>query len=242
MNITGFTDIGLKYEVNQDCYRAGRINDSLYWLVLCDGMGGLAFGERASRLVAETVGKILSNGLSGISNSTGLGDLITGALKTANLELLKAQQNISGNVMMGTTAVVCVARNREAVIGHCGDSRAYLLQKKVLTQITKDHSVVQELLDSGKITEQQAMSHPNKNIITNALGVERGLKVDIDHVHLRKGDMILMCTDGLSNILTTEEMSDILQDCEFYSSAEALVKRALEEGAYDNVTAMVLRS
>ena len=242
MNITGFTDIGLKYEVNQDCYRAGRINDSLYWLVLCDGMGGLAFGERASRLVAETVGKILSNGLSGISNITELGDFITGALKTANLELLKAQQNISGNVMMGTTAVVCVARNREAVIGHCGDSRAYLLQKKVLTQITKDHSVVQELLDSGKITEQQAMNHPNKNIITNALGVERGLKVDIDHVHLRKGDMILMCTDGLSNILTTEEMSDILQDSEFYSSAEALVKRALEEGAYDNVTAMVLRS
>lgn len=242
MNITGFTDIGLKYEVNQDCYRAGRVNESLYWLVLCDGMGGLAFGERASRLVAETVGRILSSELSGISSSAELGDIITGALKSANQELLKEQQNLKGNVMMGTTAVVCVARNRDAVIGHCGDSRAYLLQRKVLTQITKDHSVVQELLDSGKITEQQALNHPNRNIITNALGVERGLKVDIDHVHLRKGDMILMCTDGLSNILTTEEMSDVLLNSEFFSSAEALVKRALEEGAYDNVTAMVFRS
>ena len=242
MNITGFTDIGLKYEVNQDCYRAGRVNDSLYWLVLCDGMGGLAFGERASRIVAETVGKIMSTGLSGISSSAELGDFITGALRKANQELLKEQRNFSGNVMMGTTAVVCVARNREAVIGHCGDSRAYLLQRKVLTQITKDHSVVQEPLDSGKITEEQAMSHPNKNIITNALGVERGLKVDIDQVHLRKGDMILLCTDGLSNILSAEEISDILQNSEFFSSAEALVKRALDEGAYDNVTAMVFKS
>jgi len=241
MNITGFTDIGLKYEVNQDCYSAGRINESLYWLVLCDGMGGLAYGERASRIVTQTVSGIMRSGLSGIGSSAALGQFITNALRTANSDLLAAQQNVNEDIMMGTTAVVAVVRGRDAVIGHCGDSRAYHLQKGVLSQITKDHSVVQELLDSGKITPEQAVVHPNRNIITSALGVERGLKIDIDQVRLRKGDMIMLCSDGLSNILTSEQMCGILTQSDFFSSAEILVKRALENGAYDNITSLVLR-
>ena len=100
---------------------------------------------------------------------------------------------------------------------------------------------MQDLLDSGKITVEQAMNHPNKNIITNALGVERGLKIDIDTVRLRKGDMLMLCSDGLSNILTSDVMCGILSDTDFYSSAEELVRRALEEGAYDNTTALVLK-
>ncbi|MBQ2085220.1 MAG: serine/threonine-protein phosphatase [Oscillospiraceae bacterium] len=241
MNVTGFTDIGLKYEVNQDCYLAGRINDSLYWMILCDGMGGLAFGERASRIVSETVCEILRDNLSGINSTSEISDLITYTLKKANARLLEESRALQGDIMMGTTAVLAVVRNREAVIGHCGDSRAYHYQKNSLTQLTKDHSVVQGLLDSGKITLEQAMNHPNKNIITNALGVERGLRIDIDTARLKKGDMIMLCSDGLSNILTSDEMCRILSDTDFYESAERLVRRALEEGAYDNTTAVVLK-
>lgn len=241
MNVTGFTDIGLKYEVNQDCYLAGRINDSLYWMILCDGMGGLAYGERASRIVSETVCEILRDNLSGMNSIADISELITYALRKANSRLLDESHSLQGDIMMGTTAVLAVVRNREAVIAHCGDSRAYHFQRNTLTQITRDHSIVQDLLDSGKITVEQAMNHPNKNIITNALGVERGLKIDIDTVRLRKGDMLMLCSDGLSNILTSDVMCGILSDTDFYSSAEELVRRALEEGAYDNTTALVLK-
>lgn len=242
MNITGVTDIGIKYEVNQDCYRAGRQNDSLYWMVLCDGMGGLAYGERASRIVAETIGGMMRDGLSGVCSLEELDNFVLNAVRTANSELLKAQRKLDSDVMMGTTVVLCVVRNRDAVIAHCGDSRAYHLQKDSLTLVTKDHSVVQELLDSGKITEEQALKHPNRNIITSALGVERGLKVDVDHVQMKKGDMIMMCSDGLSNILSPIEISQTLRESDFFFTAENLVKRALEEGAYDNITAVVLRA
>ncbi len=242
MYITGFTDIGLKYEVNQDCYRAGRINDGLYWMVLCDGMGGLAFGERASRSVCETVCERVKRDLSGVNSTDELSDFIVTTLKEANVRLIMEQSSLPKDVMMGTTAVFAVVRNREAVIGHCGDSRAYHLQKKVLTQITKDHSVVQDLVDSGKITVEQAMKHPNKNIITSALGVDYSLRVDVDTVHMRKGDMLMLCSDGLSNILSSDEICRILNSSDFFSSAETLVKKALEEGAYDNTTALVLKA
>jgi protein phosphatase len=241
MNVTGFTDIGLKYEVNQDCYLAGRINDSLYWMILCDGMGGLAYGERASRIVSEETCAILRDNLSGMNSTSDISELVTYALKKANSRLLDEARSLQGDIMMGTTVVLAVVRNREAVIAHCGDSRAYHYQRNSLTLITKDHSIVQDLLDSGKITEEQAMNHPNKNIITNALGVERGLKIDIDTVRLKKGDLIMLCSDGLSNILTSDEMCGILSDADFFESAERLVKRALEEGAYDNTTALVLK-
>ena len=241
MYITGFTDIGLKYEVNQDCYRAGRINDSLFWMILCDGMGGLSYGERASRSVCDSVCEIMRDSLSGIGSTSELTDFVSYSLKEANRRLLSEEKSVFGDVMMGTTAVVTVVRNRDAVIGHCGDSRAYHYSKKVLTQVTRDHSVVQDLLDSGKITLQQALSHPNRNIITNALGVDDHLRVDIDTVRLRKGDMILMCSDGLSNILMPEKICDILSGSEFFASAETLVKAALEDGAYDNTTAVVFK-
>ena len=242
MYITGFTDIGLKYEVNQDCYCAGRINDSLFWMILCDGMGGLAFGERASRSVCESVCEIMRDGLSGINSTSELSDFIVYALKEANRKLIEEQRALPGDTVMGTTAVAAVVRNRDAVIGHCGDSRAYHLQKRSLTQITRDHSVVQDLVDSGKITLEQAMIHPNRNIITNALGVDESLRVDINTVHMRKGDMILLCSDGLSNILAPEEISDILSGSDFFATAEKLVRTALEEGAYDNITALVFKA
>ena len=242
MYITGFTDIGLKYEVNQDCYRAGRINDSLFWMILCDGMGGLAFGERASRSVCDSVCETMRDGLSGINSTSELSDFIIYALKEANRKLIEEQRTLPGDTVMGTTAVAAVVRNRDAVIGHCGDSRAYHLQKKALTQITRDHSVVQDLVDSGKITLEQAMIHPNRNIITNALGVDESLRVDIDTIHMRKGDIILLCSDGLSNILAPEEISDILSGSDFFATAEKLVRTALEEGAYDNITALVFKA
>ncbi|MEG1757641.1 MAG: serine/threonine-protein phosphatase, partial [Oscillospiraceae bacterium] len=120
-----------------------------------------------------------------------------------------------------------------------GDSRAYIVGRKI-KQVTHDHSVVQELLDSKKITSEQARNHPNKNIITSALGVEDSIRVDYNEQHISKGDSLLICTDGLSNMITDEDIMQVVQECDFYKTADILVKMAREAGGYDNITAVLL--
>ncbi|MBR5501604.1 MAG: serine/threonine-protein phosphatase, partial [Oscillospiraceae bacterium] len=107
---------------------------------------------------------------------------------------------------------------------------------------TRDHSVVQELLDAGRLTEEQAMHHPNKNIITSALGVDTDAKIDIDTLRLQKGDILLLCSDGLSNMVSDSEMERLLRDTEFYSAARVLVDNAVQAGGFDNITAVLLQA
>ena len=241
MIISGCTDIGCRYEENQDCYRAGKLGENLFWLLICDGMGGLALGGKASRLAASFIGERLQKELVDLADVADISAYLTELIARCNKEVRK-QGMLLAEGSMGTTVVVAVVRGQDAVIAHCGDSRAYHLQKRQFRRVTRDHSVVQELLDAGRLTEEQAMHHPNKNIITSALGVDTDAKIDIDTLRLQKGDILLLCSDGLSNMVSDGEMEQLLRDTEFYSAARVLVDNAVQAGGFDNITAVLLQA
>ena len=240
MKVTAYTDIGCRHETNQDCYKAGRLSDDTYWVVLCDGMGGVAAGGEASIIAVNYLEEAICESLLDIVSLNDIKDFMIDTIKRCNNVVYTLSRDKDDKITMGTTVVMAIVRNGLAQIVHAGDSRAYHITKKVIKQITHDHSVVQNLLDSKKITEQQARNHPNKNIITSAIGVEATIMLDFNEVKLRKGEMLLICTDGLSNMVSDEDIHEMVKTSDFYKSAETLVKRAVSEGGFDNITAVVL--
>jgi serine/threonine protein phosphatase PrpC len=239
MRITASTDVGLRSEQNQDCYKAGRLGDDSYWIVLCDGMGGVTSGGEASYVCVSYLSQAFSDTLIDLASPVEVQRFMLDAVVKCNEILYNLSSEDDGRIMMGTTVVMACIRNSFVQIVHAGDSRAYHISKRNMNQLTVDHSVVQELLDSGKITEQQAKSHPNKNIITRALGVEKKIVPDYNEIKLSKGDILLLCTDGLTNMVEDSEILSIIRSSEFFRSADNLVKRAVELGGMDNVTAVV---
>lgn len=241
MVISGCTDIGCRYEENQDCYRAGKLGENLFWLLLCDGMGGLALGGKASRMAASFMGDRLQKDLVDLADINDISAYLSSLIARCNSEIFEYGKRIPDG-SMGTTVVAAVVRGQDAVIAHCGDSRAYHLQKRQFRRVTRDHSIVQELVDAGRLTEEQAMHHPNKNIITSALGVDAEAKVDIDTLRLQKGDILLLCSDGLSNMLPDSLMEQTLRDTDFYAAASTLTNMAVQAGGFDNITAVLLQA
>ena len=141
---------------------------------------------------------------------------------------------------MGTTAVCALVRGGKAYLSHAGDSRAYLCRGGKLTQLTHDHSYVQELVDCGTITEEEAEHHPQKNIITRALGVDYRLEPEVTSVQLQAKDLLLLCSDGLTNMVPVEQMEQLLAQGPFYDLPDRLVDAANENGGSDNITALLL--
>ena len=141
---------------------------------------------------------------------------------------------------MGTTAVCALVRGGKAYLSHAGDSRAYLYRDGKLAQLTHDHSYVQELVDCGTITQEQAEHHPQKNIITRALGVDYRLEPEFTTVALQAGDVLLLCTDGLTNAVPTEQLEQLLRSGSFYDLPDVLIRTANENGGPDNITALLV--
>ena len=141
---------------------------------------------------------------------------------------------------MGTTVVCAVIRGGQAFIAHAGDSRAYLFSADGLQQVTTDHSMVQDLLESGKITPDEAKHHPNKNIITRAIGVDSAIKIDFDQIDFSDGQVLLLCTDGLSNYVDNDEMVSAISDGQYYAYADRLVQQANKNGGGDNITVVAI--
>ena len=140
---------------------------------------------------------------------------------------------------MGTAAVAVVVAGRLACIAHVGDSRAYLIHADTITQITRDHSVVQEMVEAGQITQEEARAHPNKNVITRALGIVPEIVMDYSEVPLERGDALILCTDGLSNQLEADEIKNIVKDG-VEDACARLITQANARGGYDNITVVVL--
>ena len=241
MRITAGTDVGMRHEQNQDCYKMGRLGDDTYWMALCDGMGGVSSGGEASFIAVNYIEQAIDEALIDLSGEEKVKEFMLASVRRCNSAIYELTNSEDVSLTMGTTVVAAVIRNSVAQIVHAGDSRAYLVSKKGITQLTTDHSVVQELLESGKISEQQARNHPNKNIITSALGTEAEIRIDYNEVKLAKGDVLLLCTDGLSNMVDDSEIARIIKESSFYRGAENLVKRAVELGGFDNVTALLFR-
>ena len=242
MQIIGKTDVGRERTQNEDCFDFAMPGDELGWAVVCDGMGGAAGGERASRLATDTVMNELMKCHKKCAGDTDLRKAMNMALKKANAAVFKAAGREPDYAGMGTTLVMAAMNKRVLHISAVGDSRIYSFCSGVLNQLTRDHSLVQDMVELGHITKEQARIHPERNIITRAIGISEQVEEDYRFVTLRPGDTILLCTDGLSGYVTDDEIASIMLKYRFENICERLIECANAHGGGDNITAVLMRS
>lgn len=243
MQVFGKSDIGLKRKSNQDCFYYAKVGESALWAVVCDGMGGVNGGDVASNLAVKSIKESLSNGiweeLGEIQNSD-IKKMLKNALKKANLEIFTNAQDSKDLAGMGTTAVLVAVTEDKIHVAHVGDSRAYLVRQGKIKQLTIDHSMVQEMIDEGEITHEEAKMHPNKNIITRALGISKDVDVDYSMKTKKPGDSIIICTDGLTNYLDQKEILEYFKSEKGEALVDGLISAANERGGADNITVVTL--
>lgn len=240
MRIVAKTDKGNIRDSNQDAYACGEFSDEVVWAVVCDGMGGAAGGNIASSLAVKVISDKINASYRENMRDSSIKNMLDSALTAANIEVYdfaEAQPDLKG---MGTTVVCAVVRDNQAYIAHVGDSRAYLINSDKINQITTDHSMVQDLLSMGKITEEEAQNHPNKNIITRAVGVNKSIEIDFEQIDMNDDDFLLLCTDGLSNYVTNDDIVDLTSDKKHYAFADRLVQKANANGGGDNITVVIV--
>lgn len=230
------TDIGRVREINEDAFSVRQINKNCYLMIVADGMGGHNAGETASSTACSIITDRLTAELTDSSFSMDKVFMaMEESIKSANKTLYSNQLTDSNLSGMGTTVVATVVLENKAYICNVGDSRLYYITDCV-KQITKDHSYVQDLVDKGLITSEEAEGHPNKNIITRAVGTDIDVDVDCFTLDCERGSKILMCTDGLSNFVSEKDMLSILNS---YTPSEAnkkLIEMANNNGGKDNIT------
>ena len=210
MLVYGNTDVGLVREINEDAFTYSKISDCLAFAIVCDGMGGYEGGEIAAQKAIEIISDSFSKSLKeGIKNSS-IRYLIESAITTANDVIYNIANKTEKLSNMGTTLVLAVINNDTLHIAHIGDSRAYLFRDSQLHRLTVDHSVVQTLLDQGELTEDEAKNHPNKNIITKALGTKKDISADFSEVFLQENDVLLLCSDGLTSFATENDIIETI--------------------------------
>ncbi len=242
MEVYSRTDRGIVRSSNQDYCKTGSLPDGSVWAVVCDGMGGANGGSTASRIAVETIAEQLKELYNIKKYHDDVEGLIKEAIAIANQRVYDMSLNIYSLSGMGTTVVTVLMRDGFAHIVHAGDSRAYLYENGSVRQITKDHSMVQELVDLGRITPEEARDHPNKNIITRALGTRTNLRTDYNKVPFGKESVLLICTDGLSNYLTEDDIADFINENKGMELVERLVEQAKSMGGGDNITVAVIES
>ena len=239
MKIFSKTDKGRVRSDNQDAYIAGRISDNAVFAVVCDGMGGANAGNVASENAVRHISEYIIRSYRDSMDISELEKTVRNAVTSANIELFDmsaSEQSLSG---MGTTAIIALIKDGESVIANVGDSRIYLVNENI-KQLTRDHSVVQSLIESGKITPEDAKYHPRKNVITRAIGAEGSVTADSSVIRLNRGDSLLLCTDGLSNYLDDNEILSVFKNTDISAVPEALVEKANLNGGGDNITVVTL--
>ncbi len=241
----GCTDVGRTRPMNEDGYYISEYSqevDALY-AVVADGMGGHQAGEVASAMAIQYISEHINNGFTADMTMADIKDLLVSVLKQANSAVYQRSAGEPACQGMGTTITLCFLLGDQGLVAHVGDSRAYMLRKGTLHQITTDHSLVQELLQKGQITAEEAVNHPQKNVITRALGTDAGVEIDLYEFAVQPEDMLLLCTDGLSNMLQVDELVAALaefQGCSLERLTEQLVQKANAKGGVDNITAVLL--
>lgn len=241
MEIGVCSDVGRIREVNQDSYYYSE--DSKFPLyVVADGMGGHNAGEIASSMAIEAIKETFIQKKDALENNRiEIPLFINEVLVKANENVLNQAVRVEAYKGMGTTTTMLYLHENIAYIGHLGDSRAYLLSDDRIIQLTQDHSLVAELVRKGSISEEEAANHPQKNIITRALGTQKEVKIDILTRDVKKNDFILLCTDGLTNMVSEEKMKEtILMSDSVQEACERLIDLANESGGLDNTTVMII--
>jgi len=241
------TDVGMKREHNEDSF---LVNEDLGLYVVCDGMGGHAGGETASRLAVQTIEReLLSARLRADDPFAGDAPLentpLAGALReavegacAAVFRTSRANPELAG---MGTTCISLLLKGSHALIGHVGDSRAYLVRDGGVHQLSEDHSLVNEQVRAGLLTEEEARHSRLKNIITRSVGFEEDVLVDVIGLETKAGDQFLLCSDGLSNLMMNEEIRDVILQSDLETVPEKLIRLANERGGDDNITVIAVQ-
>lgn len=236
----GETHKGMVRPSNQDSFAIKSLEDGAVLAVVCDGMGGQAGGNIASRNAVNIITQHVSSNYRPSYDGNSIRNTMLSAVAAANalvFDMAKKKEELAG---MGTTVVACLVKNGCAHILHAGDSRAYHISGGNINLVTRDHSVVQMMLDKGEITPEEAREHPQKHFITRALGVNATLDTDYAEISLTEGQTILICTDGLTNHLQEAELLQTLQTAEQNLAPQRLINKANDHGGKDNITAVVL--
>ena len=234
------TDIGKARELNQDYYYISQDTDEPKIFILADGMGGYKGGEIASKLATESATKyIKSNFADIVKEKEEILKLIKNAVEYANMVVYEKSKDDKELEGMGTTLEVCLIYNNKAYIGHVGDSRIYRIRKDIMRKLTKDHSYVQQLVQDKKITREEAKTHPKKNMLTKALGCTPYVEPDIRARNFEKGDIFIMCSDGLTNMVEEKRIYELIK-MDINTAVDNLIKEANTAGGYDNITVIII--
>ena len=236
MRVFGKTDVGLVRKINQDFIFCSRESVGAFpnLFIVADGMGGHNAGDFASRYAVECFLSYIKN-----SKPDALIRMVDEGIKYANKKIMEKaaeDENLRG---MGTTMVVAYIEDGQLFVANIGDSRLYLLDKQI-NQVTEDHSFVATLVRAGELTPAEARVHPDKNVITRAVGAAENAKVDFFEVDLEPGDQILMCSDGLSNMVEDEVLYDIVKNTYIGDVVDGLIDEAKRNGGSDNIAVIVI--
>lgn len=240
MGIAALSDRGKMRSHNEDYYfipDGERLCDNV--LLVADGMGGHNAGDVASYIAVNAmVDYIKQHKTDGVH----LADLMANAMQYANRRLVELSEQYEQYKGMGTTMTAAWITDERIYITHIGDSRAYLINESGIRQLTEDHSLVQEMINHGTITKDQAVNHPQRNVITRALGNEDGIEIDRIEIPYNAGDILLLCTDGLTCQLKDQEIWEICTaDNELSYKADAMVRLANDRGGLDNITVILFQ-
>ncbi|MCF0124984.1 MAG: Stp1/IreP family PP2C-type Ser/Thr phosphatase [Clostridia bacterium] len=236
------SDIGKVREINQDAFYISDSLDEIKLYILADGMGGYNGGEIASNLAIQSAKSYIENNFKEIEkDKDSIIQLIGSSMEYANMVVFEKAKNNQELEGMGTTLEICLIYNNRAFIGHVGDSRIYRIRKEFMRKLTQDHSYVQKLVKDGTITQEEAVHHPQKNMLIKALGCNAFVEPDVMVKGFLKDDILIMCSDGLTNLVPQDVIyKEVKKDIE--KATKVLVNIANEKGGYDNITVVTIKN
>lgn len=241
MKLFGMTDVGCVRASNQDAFAIDQNQDFSYILV-CDGMGGHLGGDIASQLAVESLTEFFTDQFDPSLPSEDIVTTLKEAINRANRKIFsESLKNISLKGM-GTTVVMAVAIGQTLYVAHVGDSRAYIWDGENFSFITKDHSLVQEMMDKGELTAEEAAVHPYRHVITRVLGISPDVRVELTVMTASETDLVLLCSDGLSNLVSAETLTEEIRKDDPETLCDRLITLAKDNGGNDNITVAIMQN
>jgi len=242
MQIWGLSDPGCVRMQNQDTYHSEQLDRNTVLCVVCDGMGGARSGNIASTLAVDVFVQEVKRTWTSSMDQEKIDQMLRGAVKLANFTVYDQAAQFEEFSGMGTTLAAVLVHGKDVTVVNVGDSRAYAVDKNGIYQLTKDHSLVQMMVERGDLTPEMARSYPGKNFITRAVGTEAVADCDLFHYKVERGDCLLLCSDGLSNMMDDQEiLFEVVHGVSKQQCCQRLLDIAKNRGAPDNVTSVLIQ-
>ena len=241
MQSWALTDRGCVRSQNQDTYQVEQLDKNTLLCVVCDGMGGAKSGNVASRLAADVFMQEVKRSWTAAMSKEKASQVLLSAVKLANITVFDQSRQIEEFEGMGTTLVAALVQGKTATVVNVGDSRTYKIDRSGIRQVTKDHSLVQMMVDRGEMTAEVARTYPGKNVITRAVGTDSAVLADVFQFEVEKGDCLLLCSDGLSNMIDDQEiLFEVAHGVNKQMCCQRLLDIVMGRGAPDNVTSVLV--